>query len=443
MERLRSAPAHVPGDLTLAYYEASRDYQTGGQRASRGEASARSEAIALPIVLSAEEAKQLAERRLDTLWAETASLRLRLGWRRHALRPGAVIAIEGVGGEWKVRRWLLTGTALELELSRLPSASLGGTSATPGRAAAQPDLVHGPTVLRLLDLPLPISAETGGLVVIAAGPSPGWRRAGLLFSGDGGTSWAEIGSTAEPAVMGRSLTMLPAGGSATFDDAAQVDVELLHGEFWLEGCSDAALLAGTNLAVLGDELLQFGRAEPLGNGRFRLSRLLRGRRGTEWAASLHGVGEGFALLEPAAMLPISNPSEIGATVVVIAAGLGDAPEGVRAEREVTREGLRPPAPVHLRAARRSDGGIAAAWTRRSRLGWDWPNGSDTPLGEEREAYRVTVSGGSGSRSFEAAAPIFEYEDAQRAADGISFPITISVAQIGTYGPSRPAAVTIP
>ena len=49
----------------------------------------------------------------------------------------------------------------------------------------------------------------------------------------------------------------------------------------LQHAGDAALLAGANAAMLGAELIQFGRAEPLGQGRYRLSRLLRGRGGSD------------------------------------------------------------------------------------------------------------------------------------------------------------------
>src|SRR3546814_5765375 len=76
----------------------------------------------------------------------------------------------------------------------------------------------------------------------------------------------------------------PAAGNALFfDDAATMEVELLAESMVLAGASDDALLRGANLCLAGDELLQFGRAEQLGARRYRLSHLLRGRRGTEWA----------------------------------------------------------------------------------------------------------------------------------------------------------------
>src|SRR5215210_4117049 len=120
---------------------------------------------------------------------------------------------------------------------------------------------------------------------------------------------------------------------------------------WLESRSDAALASGANLAVLGEELIQFGSAVPTGTRRFRLSRLLRGRRGTEWAAGLHSAGEPFALIEAESLAAIDAPlGALGGEARLLATGLGD-PEGVSALRPLHGEAMRPPAPVHLRAQR--------------------------------------------------------------------------------------------
>jgi hypothetical protein len=93
---------------------------------------------------------------------------------------------------------------------------------------------------------------------------------------------------------------------------------------WLEGRSDSALSGGANAAMLGDELIQFGSAEPLGGRRFRLSRFLRGRRGTEWAAATHALGEPFVLLERERLAPVDVPADsVGGELRVMASGIGD------------------------------------------------------------------------------------------------------------------------
>lgn len=268
-------------------------------------------------------------------------------------------------------------------------------------------------------------------------------RAALSVSYDGGASWTDAGGTAGPAVMGQSLTALPSSGSALIDTRGSVDVELLNEALWLEGRTDAALADGANLAVLGHELFQFGRVERLGPRQFRLSRLLRGRRGTEWAAAGHAVGDAFVLIEAENVAVIEPPSAmLGAKARLLALGLGDGTMGVTAQCTVADEALRPPSPVHLEAETLTNGDIAISWVRRSRGGWAWSSGIDAPLVEEDEIYELALSGGGVRRTLRLVQPHYLYGAAEQAADGLSGPLTIAVAQLGTVAPSRITKITI-
>ena len=46
----------------------------------------------------------------------------------------------------------------------------------------------------------------------------------------------------------------------------------------------------------------------------------------------------------------------------------------------------PYSPVHVSAVRDSSGNISLTWVRRTRIGGDWQDRVDVPLGEENEAY---------------------------------------------------------
>lgn len=282
------------------------------------------------------------------------------------------------------------------------------------------------------------------LYVVAAGTSPGWRRASLLVSLDDGASWPAIGSTAAPAVLGTALSPLPAAGEALIDRAHFVDVALVHDQMLLEEADDALLLAGANLALLGEELIQFGRAQPLGAGQWRLSQLVRGRRGTGWAAGAHAAGERFVLIEAAALLAHDPPlAATGRKIRVMASGLGD-PVPAEAAVAAAGEALRPPAPVHFEARRRDDGGFDLTWIRSSRQGWPWLDGVDAPVAEDGEAYRLSIQAGSGHiRAHDLTASAFDYSAAAIAADvSYTSAVTLSVVQIGTRAISRPAILTL-
>ena len=123
----------------------------------------------------------------------------------------------------------------------------------------------------------------------------------------------------------------------------------------------------------------------------------------------------------------------------VAEALADPRVGTVTEAELVVAGntLGPPAPVHVRANPVSEG-TEISWVRRSRLGWAWISGADTPLGEERELYRLTFNG---VRRIEVEAPTYFYGETERAGDGAGA-VTVEIEQVGTHGASRPAAVTI-
>jgi hypothetical protein len=438
-EIIRRGQGAMPGEVSITYYEAARDYQAGLQRAVRS-GGRNADRRALPAVIDASAAKALADCRLASLWAGRVSGKAVLSWRQAAIRPGDHVAIEGEPGLWKVGRWTLGAMTVTLELVRVSSAPPPSVAASPGRATSEADLLHGPTVLRLFDLPLGEGLETKPLLyVAAAGESPGWRRAALSSSFDGGASWQDLGSTAPPAVMGTVLDVLAPAGSALIDTISSLEVELLNQAMWLEGRDDAALAAGANLAAVGAELLQFGTVESLGERRFRLSRLLRGRRGTEWAVGTHQAGEPITFIERETLAAIEAPA--GIEVQLLASGVGDGPDPASTSRLVEAEVLRPPSPVHLIGIEAPDGSLAISWVRRSRQGWLWTDGAETPLGEETELYRIIIAGTGFERKAETIAPGYVYTAAERAADGPG-PLSISVSQAGSFATSRAALLLV-
>jgi hypothetical protein len=439
---VRRGQSGLPGEASIAYHDSGRDYQTGLQRAVR--AGGRSaDRRALPAVLSAGAAKALADYRLAALWAGRVRATAVLAWRAAALRPGGHVEMTGQAGLWKIERWTLGPMIVTLELIRVSGATPPDLLvASHGRSVSESDLPQGPTTVRLLDLPLGEGMETKPLLlVVAAGEEQGWRRAGLSASYDSGASWQDAGGTARPATMGVTIGALPARGPALFDTQSVLEVELLGEAMWLEGRSDDLLIGGANLAAIGDELVQFGVAEALGDRRFRLSRLLRGRRGTDDAAASHVAGEPFTLIERDALVTIEAPAgSAGGEARILASGVGDV-EAASDTRGIDAAVLRPPSPVHLAARETAAGDLAISWVRRSRQGWSWVSGADTPLGEEQEQYRLVIAGSGFERIAALNVPAYLYAAADRATDG-GGPISISVSQIGSLAASRPALLSI-
>jgi Putative phage tail protein len=423
----RNAAASSPDAIELGYYDVDRDYQPGLQRA-RLRAGVRVDGDALPLALTAVSAKQLCHDRLLRLAAARQQRTLRLPWRFLGIMPGDILRLDDL--DWQVRETRFERFVLTLELARVGAAASLVQPSDPGRALVHGDQAAGPTTLLALDLPpLPGELPDGPRLWIAgAGASAGWRRAGVTLSLDDGASFEPVGLLPAPVAIGRAVSILPGVNPAAWDRLGHVEVELLADSMWLESRSELAVLAGANLALLGDEIIQFATAEALGNRRFRLAGLLRGRRGTELAAGTHAVDEQFVLLDQGAMLALPLPLERqGQTVLLRATGAGDA-AAVPVVATLGGAAIRPLLPVHL-SWRREAGQLHLAWIAQSRAGFGWPDLADVPIGESRLAFRVALRNAAGTV---AAAELTE--PAWNLADQAG-PLWLDVAQVGaTLGP---------
>ena len=423
----------APAVVTVSHYDPARDWQAGLQRARRAGAGG-TLALEVPAAIGADVAKGIAEATLRRAAAGRVRRTLPVTLKALLLAPGDVVTVAGEGpASWRVEEVALEGWAATLTLTPLVPAP-APMAASAGRVLAQADERVGSTLLVAAELSAldDAAATRPRLVVVAAGTGAGWRGAPLLLSPDGGASWAEAGATAAPGVIGVVEVPAGAGGAALVDRVNAVTVALARPDMMLADADAGALDRGANLALIGDELLQFGRAVPLGGGRWRLAELWRGRRGTVAAAGV--PGDRFALLTADSVRVIELPlAALGTDVRLMAAGVGDGDAPPVAAVPVTGASVLPPAPVALRWTAAEGGGALVRWTRRSRAGWRWLDRVDAPLAEESERYRVAI----GARVLVTEAAEATVTAAERAGG-----VTVTVRQIGTFGDSAPAAIVV-
>jgi len=434
----RKSSADLPTSCSVRYYDASLDYQAGEQQAVWSTVKREGRRLELPAVLTATSAKTLAHNHLTQIWDQRETAEFRLPVRYAGARVGERLAF-AKDGEWRITGRVLENLVVRLECRRLPSP-LVQMEADAGRSVAAIDKAAEPSDIVLLDLPAmnELAGEPFVSVAVSGGQHP-WRPVPMSVAAEGMPSLDLVAPTR--AVVGWARSVLPPGSEALFDQANSVVVEL-RDEDWLQSCTIEELLGGANQASLGAELMQFARVEPLGKGRYRLSHLLRGRYGTEWAMRAHEHGERFALLRSSNLTRAVVPqAAIGRSLAAVGAGLGDGAAPGSAQISFNAESLRPPAPCHLRYARSNTGGLEVTWVRRSRVGYGWNDFVDAPLAEESERYLVSLAGSGGSLTREVGEQRCAFGSAELAALG-SYPVQISVVQLGTFAPSRPVFVNV-
>ena len=259
---------------------------------------------------------------------------------------------------------------------------------------AQSVSLAGPTRLELMDIPLLRDADDGPGYYVAMGRYlPGWSGAMLYTSTDAGATWAELQPVANSAVIGSAATVLAGwSGGNVFDQANGVTVTLPAG-LELSSLTELAVLNGGNAALLGNEIIQYTTATLTAPRTYRLTGLLRGRRGTESAMSTHAIGERFVLLAgPAGFARIPGAvADIGLARKYKAVSAGSSLD-VTSSVDFTPagQGLKPLAPVHINAGRDAAGNITITWARCTRIAGEWRDGSDVPLGEAAENYDIEI-----------------------------------------------------
>ncbi|UZW53886.1 phage tail protein [Sphingobium sp. JS3065] len=447
-EQSGGAADGVPVALSVRYYDAARDYQAGVQRIGRPGPGRLEQGVDLPVVLSGQDARALAARKMAMAWTGRATMTLRCGWDALRHGPGDVVTVEGVPGLWRIEEREWEAMAVRLALRRVPGAGTAiPAGASSGAVVRQTDRPHGPTTLMLADLPLIRDGlATAPVVVAAASGGEGWRGAALFAIGATGEA-SPVGRTAGRAVMGRVDAPLPAGSATLIDAVHAVQVTLLAADMELHGADEAALALGRNLCLVGRELIQFSHAVQTGEASFRLEGLRRGLFGTEWAMAFHEAGEHFLLLEEDRLIEpfaaYGGVSEMGGGVRVAAIGVGDS-EPSEALLTVSGEAVAPPSPVHVTARPDGGGGWTVGWTRRSRNGWRWTSGTDVPLGEDREAYELTLwAGADAVRRIVTDQPVWTYDAAAVAEDmGSGGEVAVEVRQIGSHALGRAARIVL-
>ena len=438
-ERSQVAARSLPTALTVEYYDPARDFQAAQSRASIPSALAKTASEQLPAALDCGFARALTETALARQWAERDTLRLRLPPPYLTLEPGMFLKRPNDTAYWTVSRTETDGMAVIADLhSRY--GSFESMASDPGRVLSSPDVEVQPTQLAILELP-DIDGTAGDapqLSIAASSAAGAWKPVAVQIDTSG---ISQISQTAAlPTILGVADTVLGDGQSILFDERSSVDVQLTSHEHWLQSCDDDALVNGGNLAAVGTELIQFGKVETLGAGKFRLSRLLRGRRGTEWAMGTHGAGETFAMIDPTRLQPVPVPvSAIGSDLSATALGLGDD-AAVPVVHTVSGEALKPPSPVHLTAEFDSAGNLNCSWCRRSRSGWAWIDNVDAPLGCSSELYTVQLQGSASRLELQTnvASATFRAADITTIGSGM----VLNVTQVGDFAVSRPATIQI-
>lgn len=228
------------------------------------------------------------------------------------------------------------------------------------------------------------------------GEEAGWKGCAIYCSKDDGTNYEYVTEKTGGSTAGTAYTELGDANANYFDYKNELVVMLDNQiDDTLETLSDAELFSGKNIAIVGDEIIQFQTATLNGDGTYSLTGLLRGMFGTEGEITNHAIGERFAIFNGSLPSKDVEEFEIGMSQDYKAVAFGKDLADVTAESAtVTAKNLIPLAPVYIEGERDGGSNLTITWHRRARGYQGWRDNVDAPLVEKTELYEVDILDGS-------------------------------------------------
>jgi len=461
MELTRGQETELPQALKWQVARADEDYDAITVEARRITVeAARVSSDSFPMAVPPEEADRSCRRALMEAWIGRETGAFRLPPSRLALDPGDVIALDHDGRSAEMRLLSIADAeARGIESIRQDRAAYDLPPGSPRAATLAQPVVFGSPVVEIMDLPQLRDDHVPHHPMIAAYARP-WPGQMAVFRSPEESSFNLLTTFTGRARMGELVADLHSGPTSRFDLGNAVYLELLSGT--LESVTDLRLFGGENaLGVAqpsgGWEILQFGDAELLAPGRYRLSRLLRGQRGTDAdMAPMVPAGARVVVLDTAlAQLPVAE-ADLGLPgnwrVGPATRPVSDDSYSALAFTP-TAMGLRPFSAVHVNQPwrrGRSPGDLTIRWVRRDRaLAADNWNAVEIPMSEASESWRVDILDGPDvKRSLTASTASALYTAAQQTADwgaplGPGAFLDIRIAQIGqAYGAGAAPVTTL-
>lgn len=392
----------LPEEIALSFFDRTAAYQQNTQYARRLIGHSRNRlSVNISLAFSPDEGQQCVQRMMDDAWAARRLYSLTVPRKYAKYEPGDVVTpiyrgrahpmklLQTVQDAGMVRWEAQSDESIIAMQNGVGGAHTGVTSMT---------IVSAPTQLVMLDIPLMRDLDDGfGPYIAMAGYAQGWPGAELFRSVDDGASYQQAGLVVDnPAVIGSALTALGtfAGGNV-FDEQNAVTVVVGDGMTLVSYTRDQ-VHNGFGAFALGAagrfEILQYRDATLVGTRTYKLTGLLRGRKGTEQHMGSHAIGDQFVLLQSTTIRRYAGVGDdLNVARKYKAVGFGRTlDETVATAFANTAVALKPLSPVLLGGGRDAAGTVYGKFVRRTRMSAEWPDYVEAPLGEASAAYEVEI-----------------------------------------------------
>lgn len=393
-EASRILDTELPKKITLKYINSERDYLSGSQIALRIEGNSDNNAIIeAPISLTDTEAKQLVEKLLFSSWSGNMRMAFSIPMDTQlSLCDVITVQYDNISYIVRITKIVINSDYIydceaTTENANSYVSNAIGSDTSEGFTSSISDKA-GYTVFNVFNAPTLDNTIINSLGVYIAGTGQVvdlWKGCGVFKSKDEGLTYSSQGAIINPIQIGIATDILPTGPTTVWDLDNTVNI-MLSSDDTLPSVSDSVLMSTPkeNFVLIGQEVLQYGLATLELDGSFTLSRLIRGRRGTEWAVDQHIADEDFVVLKYDVVF---SPSTLNIERYYKAVTFGYSLEdSISKVQTCDGTSLKPFAPSYIQIVLETNGDRTISWTRRDRY---LSGGFNTlPNSELQEKYKI-------------------------------------------------------
>ena len=385
----RADELEMPRSVTIKFSNPLSDYQTGAQTATRQVTFAQNDTtVEFAMAFTDAEAKAVADAALYSAWAARITTSWTSAFKFAHVEPTDVVMVDGNLIRITKRTTHANQITFEGSFETGQVMIHSPVAATP-LPAGQSINVPGSTFWSLLDIPALVDFEAdAGWYAAATGYNDAWPGAVIFKSSDEGGTYINAALLTAATPMGAVAESLGSFTPNLFDEFHVLTVRVLAGELY--SATESAVFNGANMALVGDEVLQFKSAELIAANTYALTGFLRGRLGTSTEG--HLAGERFVLLDRSTMVRLSGTvAELNQARLYKGITLGRSLDTSAAQSLTnTGQALKPLAGVQLGGGRDASDNLTINWVRRTRLDAGWQDYVDAPLAESTEAYEIDI-----------------------------------------------------
>lgn len=455
--------AELPSGAEVRHMDPVREYEDGGQEFHQASYPDPLLETTDPlnidgdIVISSQEALNIAYAWSYIPWKERDAIKGKLPyWYMRLVSNDAVTIDFGAGKLLRARitkaSWTVDGVVdFEAVFEEPGALTIAQLLSSPGSYTPVSRLAPiEATAMELLDINL--LRDTDDLNQTGSNSYAGLTGAalplewgsGTLYRSDDTIDYNELFTSAESMTFGVTTTALETPPSPWRTHYGSfVEVQIAIGGEDLQSVPYASILAGANpaIAIKADgshEVFQYMTVQDLGGGLYRLSDLVRGRRGTDTMVGNNAIGDKIIFPTTEGIRRFSTvPGLLGSERYFRAVSGGAQFESAEdAPFTVAGNDLKPYAPVLPNVVREVSDDLTITFQRRSRIGSGVVSGVwYAPLSEASESYEIVVKDGPAGtpvRTIASATESFTYTSAQQTADGFTLAeteITFEIYQL--------------